>query len=581
MTNQGEVRAAFLLRKHFALHATLALFILLINACTNDRGYVGPSPSPTLSSVNTSGTNLSAQTNLDAADNAKGQCALLAVGSLDRQICNACYTEVLTANCPGKTDVKECSDTTFAERMSNLINKCVVQKTLVGFGCTNKCTNMWTVLDPKTCLCVAVSKTVSSTTGNATSPDDQKNAITTTQETVSPTPPTPPSIPTYFIATGHLHTCAYLNGKTWCWGYNGNGELGVDVKNNDASSSFFKPLLVDQQPPSLLALAAGQGFTCGLVEKDHSVICWGDNTNGQIGNPNSNWNNRWQSFPVLMSNNSVLTDVASLALGDSHACALTTGGSIQCWGLNFEKDTFGAGSCGVADILNCSFCLDYCPDGICSSLPDKCKIPNCQPLCLSGPKTGPANLATATLLNSSSKYIKISAGTNFSCALATDGHVDCWSKGAPTPQPIKMSAFFGGATLTGVLELTSNDNVSCAQTADNTYCWGSAGSSLGYGTDGSAGFSIIASALFDKPYSLHSRSTTLCGLTDNTLKCAEGKSTLTNTFTFDKPVLSLGYSHGCAINQNGSVKCWGTNSSGELGNGTKLDSPSALVGVLF
>lgn len=72
------------------------------------------------------------------------------------------------------------------------------------------------------------------------------------------------------------HTCALTTERhAYCWGWNGNGELGDGT-------------LVDKAVPVAVArnltfdtIVAGGAYSCGMYRDD--VWCWGSNVNGQIG----------------------------------------------------------------------------------------------------------------------------------------------------------------------------------------------------------------------------------------------------------------------------------------------------------
>ena len=81
------------------------------------------------------------------------------------------------------------------------------------------------------------------------------------------------------ISAGASHTCAIVEGKAWCWGSNSNGELG----NPDSSSNL--PVAVVQTPADADAgtdavlldsgvarISAGRFHTCAIVDGHRQVL---------------------------------------------------------------------------------------------------------------------------------------------------------------------------------------------------------------------------------------------------------------------------------------------------------------------
>jgi alpha-tubulin suppressor-like RCC1 family protein len=82
------------------------------------------------------------------------------------------------------------------------------------------------------------------------------------------------------IAAGLAHSCAVDSaGAAWCWGDNGDGRLG-----DGTTTERVRPAPVDGTTgfTAALEITAGGLHTCGL-KTDHTTWCWGANGDGQLG----------------------------------------------------------------------------------------------------------------------------------------------------------------------------------------------------------------------------------------------------------------------------------------------------------
>jgi alpha-tubulin suppressor-like RCC1 family protein len=120
------------------------------------------------------------------------------------------------------------------------------------------------------------------------------------------------------------HTCALTGaGGVKCWGYNGSGGLG-----DGTIAHRLSPVDVVGLSSGVAAVAASEKHTC-VVTTAGGVKCWGHNFDGQLGDGTSGTD---RSSPVDVVGLS--SGVAALAAGESHTCAVTSAGDIQCWGQN-------------------------------------------------------------------------------------------------------------------------------------------------------------------------------------------------------------------------------------------------------
>ncbi len=124
---------------------------------------------------------------------------------------------------------------------------------------------------------------------------------------------------TVSVAAGAYHACAVdTTAHLRCWGYNGDGELGL---NNQTNSSVPVPL---SYPSSVAEVAATNYSTCAR-DTYGIVTCWGNNYSGQVGDST----NQLRLGPVW-----VLNDSKKLRAGVNHVCSLQADGSVMCWGDN-------------------------------------------------------------------------------------------------------------------------------------------------------------------------------------------------------------------------------------------------------
>ncbi|MFQ5551525.1 MAG: RCC1 domain-containing protein [Gemmatimonadales bacterium] len=132
------------------------------------------------------------------------------------------------------------------------------------------------------------------------------------------------------VGAGATHTCGLsTSGTTYCWGFNGSGQLGIGSNG----ASYVPAEVVGGL--SFVSLSTGDNHTCG-VTTGGDAYCWGLNSYGQLGDGSRT--NHHVPVPVA----SGLT-FESVSAGRSHACGVTTTGETYCWGRN-DVGTLGDGT---------------------------------------------------------------------------------------------------------------------------------------------------------------------------------------------------------------------------------------------
>ena len=76
-------------------------------------------------------------------------------------------------------------------------------------------------------------------------------------------------------------------------------------------------------------ISAGEAHACALLD-DASVVCWGRNIEGQLGDGTTTQRNA----PVTTGSFGSGHKASYISAGYDHTCALLTDGGVRCWGSN-------------------------------------------------------------------------------------------------------------------------------------------------------------------------------------------------------------------------------------------------------
>jgi alpha-tubulin suppressor-like RCC1 family protein len=216
---------------------------------------------------------------------------------------------------------------------------------------------------------------------------------------------------------GGQHTCAVLSdGRAKCWGANESGQLGDGTKMPRTGP-------VEVGLSGIVQMSVGSQFSCALLNTGE-VRCWGDNSYAELGDGS----NHDSLAPVTPSN--LPADVVRIVSGPNHTCALSSLGSVRCWGSNgygqLGKVDAGAGAPVIAELPGPVRDLAVGSYHTCAILSDD-KV-----TCWGQNNKGQIG---TTVSNSElphsldfgpEKPMQISAGAAHSCVRLLSGKVKCW-----------------------------------------------------------------------------------------------------------------------------------------------------------
>ncbi|MBC8068896.1 MAG: hypothetical protein IAG13_11230 [Deltaproteobacteria bacterium] len=338
------------------------------------------------------------------------------------------------------------------------------------------------------------------------------------------------------VAVGDRHGCAVLvSGEVWCWGANDLGQLGDSVNPLEATPIPAVAVVADDPVREVAAL----GHTCVRSEQGN-VRCFGDNSSGQVD-------------PALVQPSAVPTPAPwipsanHIGVGLAHSCA-TDGVSMLCWGSNGSSQLTGIapgpgptsyplGSVSALEQGGNHGCVRQAGSLLCWGSNDSGQLAQ-------DPTLVPTVAAPTAI--AITDPIDVALGRQHSCALSAGGAISCWGRGdvgqlgdgsgVQQIAPVAVALPPGAGT---AIAIAAGFHQSCAiDDLGALWCWGSNASGQ----------------LMLEPDAFGNDERTLVPV-----QLEVGAAVL---------AVATGQTLSCVITDDARVLCWGTNSSGQIGDGT-------------
>lgn len=301
------------------------------------------------------------------------------------------------------------------------------------------------------------------------------------------------------------------------------------------------------------SIAAGTGHSCA-VTADGVGFCWGDNSEGGLGD-NSLTN---RLTPTAVAGGHTFSQISA---GRFYSCALTGAGAAWCWGLN----TLGA-------LGNGTTATDSVPQPVSGGIVfqaittgngsgrQTCAINSTGTAYCWGADgkgqlgNGPpfAQVSTPSAVLVAGTWTQIAAGAFYTCGVRTSGAGFCWGEdsfGQLGDGAPKALADQPSAVIGGLLftQVAPGQVHTCALSGGAAYCWGS---------------------------NLNGR------LGQDTVTTNESLTPLAVTGGVTFSSLVSGESFSCGLTAGGVAYCWGYNAWGQLGNGStnNATTPTPVAG---
>jgi alpha-tubulin suppressor-like RCC1 family protein len=321
----------------------------------------------------------------------------------------------------------------------------------------------------------------------------------------------------------------------------GCGRLGFDpLARGDGAPGGDAPPGGDGPSGCRVGLGAGRLHVCAIAT-DGRVSCWGDGMYGQIGDGMMTD----RAVPTLVPQ---FPDVVDVGGGRYETCVARATGAAMCWGEG-DSGQLGDGASMTSPTPVMVSALTGAVDVAPAAIHSCARLASGEVWCWGSGGNGRLGDGTG---GSSPVPVRVSgigdaqalsAGGSTSCAILGDGALRCWGYNqngevgnntmidATTPEaPIGIGP---------VRAVSSRDNTTCAVREDDggVMCWGR-------NDQGNCGTGMTSGNLLVPTQTRHDSGDPVTGAQE----------------------IAVGIDHACAL-IGGVVMCWGSDASGQLGDG--------------
>jgi uncharacterized repeat protein (TIGR02543 family) len=317
---------------------------------------------------------------------------------------------------------------------------------------------------------------------------------------------------------GNHSSALTSSGRLFTWGENNYGQLGDGTTTQRNTPNEITARFNLNEGEKIIQVSLG-GYHSSALTSSGRLFTWGYNLYGQLGNVFS-LDRKDRTTPTDITarfNLSSGETIIQVSLGDYHSSALTSNGRVFTWGWNYYGQTGSRERNSPGD----------------------------------NSRYTPVEITARFNLNEGERIIQVSLGFRHSSALTSSGRLFTWGHndrgqlgdGTTTERytPVEITAHFNLNEGERIIQVSLGYRHSSALTSTGRlFTWGANYIyQLGTGTN-------------------------VYNITTPTEITARFNLSLGETIT----QVSLGADHSSALTSTGRLFTWGSNSSGELGDGT-------------